>query len=296
MNLKEKIHKIAKFLENNIPVILPYQKIKIIWDIFILLSIIWFFFVLPLEISFHLDWEDDLTHYLERKGFSYKIAHFLVIIPEIMIIIDTFLKLITGYYENGVVIKDKIKIIHHYFHKTFLFDLIAYLPLILHSLLKNQDSNSEISFLKILQLLLFFKIPRVQTVLKNFQEMISLKGQNDHILSIFILGFKLIFFTHIIACIWHAFSYYSDPTMSITWLDISSLRGSSWIERYSHSMYWSAGCVFAIGGSERNGPNNNSEFIFAVFVYLTSGFFYAFSINMIREIFIDFNKKNRVYK
>lgn len=281
-------------MNEKIPIIKPYQKLKIAWDILICLVIVFFLFIIPLQISFNFEFEEESLHYLETKKIHHSTAHFIVFIPEILLIIDTFLKLITGYYENGIVITSKRKILHHYIKKSFVFDLLAYSPLIIHNITSIYGSQQII--LNILQLLMFFKIPRVQIVLKNFEEMISLEGKNDYFLNIFILAFKLIFFTHLIACIWHSWAYYDDSPDNITWLDVSNVRGLNWMARYSYSLYWAVTVLVAIGGLEKIGPQNPSELFLGVLIMVASACVYAYSLNLMRVFFDQMNKKDHTHR
>jgi len=89
---------------------------------------------------------------------------------------------------------------------------------------------SQTSFaLKIVQLMMFSKIKRIRIIISNFEEMISLEGQNDYILSLIRLFMQIIFFTHIIACIWHGTAIYNTVSR-ITWLDYSHTTEMTWFE------------------------------------------------------------------
>ena len=173
-----------------------------------------FFYLLPLQLSFDFNYDEEIEHFLDKLHISHSVAKFLAFVPEFLLIIDTLLKFITGYYENGLVITNKAKICHHYLKKGLIFDILAYCPIIAHSFLKMWTPG--IFILRIFQLLMFFKIRRVQIVLQNFQEMISLEGKTDYLLSIFIIAYEIAFFTHIMACIWHGWAYYELST-EITW-------------------------------------------------------------------------------
>ena len=230
---------LAKFLDTHIPVIKPNQKGKVLWDILILLTILYWFFIIPVQIGFDINCQEKLHHYLIIKNFSGFLAELIVLIPEILLIIDTILKFITGlpsilnifskvftigYYENGLVITKKSHICEHYLKKGLIFDLLSYCPILAQSMF------SQTSFaLKILQLLMFSKIKRIRIIISNFEEMISLEGQNDYILSLIRLFLQIIFFAHIIACIWHGTAIYNNVS-AITWLDYSHTKEMTWFD------------------------------------------------------------------
>lgn len=155
--------------------------------------------MIPLQIGFDINCQDKLHHYLTSNDLNYYIAELLVLFPELLLILDTIMKFFTGYYENGLVISNKLKIVQHYLKKGLIFDLLSYCPILAQSFLSQTGLG-----LKILQLLMFLKFKRIRLMVKNFQEMISLEGQNDYILSLIQLVFQIIFFAHINACIWHS--------------------------------------------------------------------------------------------
>lgn len=261
-----------------------------LWDILILLTIVSFFFIITWQVSFGLNYEEEWHHFLEHYYHLHpSLIEFIIFLPEMMLIFDTLLKFITGYYENGIVITDKKEIIHHYLKKGLLFDIISYCPILMQTIFKGSFT------LKILQLLLFCKLKRVQIIMNNFKEIISLKGKNDFILSLIILLFQIFFFCHIIACIWHSVAFYY-PLQDSTWLDYAHIRNLPWSSKYFYSLYWSVSSMVTCGFGEKVSPQNNSELVVGVMILLCSAIFLGFMINSMREIIDEMGKHKKKYK
>ena len=277
-----------KFFDEQLPTIKPFQKIKVLWDVLILFTIVGFFFIIPLQLSFDFSYEVELDDIMEKFALNEHLMGFLRFIPELLLIIDTLLKFMTGYYENGLVITDKRHIIKHYLKSGFMFDLLSYCPILIQSMLHDQGIG-----LKILQLLVFCKMKRIQIIMNNFKEMISLNGKNDYILSLIILIVTIVFFCHINACIWHLVAYYNT---SNTWLDYSHTRTLLWTTRYYYALFWSISVVVTIGFGEKVSPQNNIELIVGSAIFLISALFFGYTINAMREIFDEMSKHEKQYK
>ena len=279
------------YLDSIIPVIKPYQKGKVLWDILILLTIVMFFYLIPLQISFDFYYDEELLLIFNSMHLSAHISELLIIIPEMLLIIDTFLKFITGFYENGIVIIDKNKIMKHYLRKGFIFDILSYCPIIAQTFLKKSQVGGIM--LKFVQLLMFCKIKRVKIIMSNFQEIMSLKGKHDYILNLINLAYKIVFFSHLLACIWHGITYYNDSNM--TWLDSTGLRNKPWVSQYWATLYWSVSAMLTISNGDIL-PQNNLEYFVGIVIFLISALFFGYSINSMREIFDLMTKNQKSYK
>ena len=269
----------------------PNQKFKVLWDVLILHIILFFFLMIPLQLAFDINYEEIFHDHLHSHHLNNHLATFIVQFPEFLLILDSLLKFITGYYENGLVITSKAHIVSHYLKKGLIFDMFSYFPVILQSLL----SHAGIA-LKIMQFLIFLKVKRIKIIFHNFQEMISLKGQNDYILSLLKLIFQIIFFAHLNACIWHSTAYYNSSHEIKTWLDYSTVKELSWISRYFYSMFWAVSVLVTIGFGEKISPQNDVELVVGTMILLSSALFFGYTINEMREIFDSMNKKEKEYK
>jgi len=219
------------------------------------------------------------------------LSQFIILIPEILLIIDTIMKLFTGFYKNGIVITEKSEIISHYLRKGLFFDMLSYSPILAQPYFKTTSFGGL--FLKFFQLLMFCKLKRVKIIMSNFQEIISLKGKHDHALKLLILVYKIVLFSHLMACLWHAVAYYN--TQGDSWLDMLGLRQTSINVRYCKSLYWSVSVLLTISYGQIF-PQNSSEYGLGVMIFLISALFLGYTMHSMREIFTLLEKNEKIYK
>ena len=284
------------YLNNQIPVIKPNQKIKILWDILILIIICFYFFVIPLQISFDIYYDDQFEKYASSKGYSEHIISFILLIPEIIMITDTTLKFITGYYENGIIIMSKEKIIKKYLKKGLIFDILSYCPILIQGFYKDKvfTNSSTGLLLKSLQLLVFCKMKRINTLLRNFEDVIVLNGKHDYLLNLVRVCFRIVFVAHINACVWHGIAYYNDSEYN--WLLASELIDANWVSKYWNSLYWAVSVMVTMGVGDQMSPKNNVELFFGVAILLVSAFIFGYTLNSMRQIFDLMSRNETEFK
>lgn len=191
--------------------------------------------------------------------------------------LDIILKFKTSYYEKGMMINSEKKIVFHYFKKDFLVDTLSILPLYFELFLRIEEIENEnfIIFFICLQSLVFLKIPEVNHFLKYFHEIFHL---NDNQLAIFQLAeliLSIFFFCHLMACGWHAISFYSPYQASI--LKTSNYKSDDWLSRYFT-------CLFFTANSGKIDPKNDSEFLYAFFAILSTSTSIGFMVGGIHNI------------
>ncbi len=251
-----------------------------------------------MQLSFDFYYDDEFEIFCEHRHINHNLAKFIVLIPEIMLIMDTLLKFITGFYLNGVVVTEKHIIVEHYLKKGLFYDLLAYFPVVMQGILRKYIETLYMSnlIIKLIQLLMFCKIKRVSIALSNFQEVIASKGKNDYILSAIRSLLIIMFITHLNACSWHAVGYFNNSDE--TWLKNSGVNKAEWPEKYLVSMYWS-GSVFAkVGFGESFIPKNNWEYIHGFGSIIISVAIFGYALNAINEIYemMSMEEKNYKYK
>ena len=256
--------------------------------------------MIPMQLCFDVFYDDAIEEALIEHHINQHIAQFIVMIPEIFLILDTLLKFITGFYEDGVIVVDKKEIVKHYLKKGLIFDIFSYFPVITQGVLRKSYptlfDEHEIT-IKYLQLMLFFKLKRVTIAINNFEEIISSKGGHDFILSAFRLLYVIFFVTHMNACIWHAVGYFNPEAESVnTWLKQSGIVNEHWLVKYLTCMYWSISTFATIGFDHKISPQNNLEMLAGVFILVVSVLIFAFSINSMKQILDMMSKEEKEYK
>lgn len=276
---------------------MPDRKLKMVWDMLIILIISAFFCIIPMQLCFDVFYDDEIEEALAHYHLNHYLIVFLVSIPEIMLIIDTLLKFITGFYEDGIIVVDKSEIASHYLRKGLIFDLLSYLPVIMQGIVRKNlpgvFENKDF-IIKFTQLLMFFKIKRVRIAISNFEEIIASNGGHDFLLSAFRLMYVILFVTHFNACVWHAGTYYYSEEES--WLDYSQLKGEYWLKKYLFSMYWAISVMATIGFGEKISPQNSVEAMIGAFILIVSVFLFGYCINSMKQILDMMTKQENEYK
>lgn len=66
-----------------------------------------------MQLGFDFLYDEEVEKLCTFLGIA-KYANFFTLLPEIILCIDSLLKLTTGIYENGVIVEDKKIIVEHY--------------------------------------------------------------------------------------------------------------------------------------------------------------------------------------
>lgn len=248
-----------------------------------------------MQLCFDIFYDLELIDFLEYNKINNNLSYFLTNLPEFILIIDTATKFITGYYENGIIVREKSLIIKHYIKKGLLFDILSYFPVIFQNFFRGSFPNYA-WMLKIFQLLMIFKVKRIKNIMSNFQEIICANGKSDGFLSACKLMFVIVLIAHLNACIFHAVAYFAPDHNYRTWLDDSGLRQSHWTEKYVNVFYWSVSVMATIGFGEKIGPRNNWECLFGSFILIESLLLSGYCINTMKELVDSMTRDERTLK
>ena len=292
---------ISKFIErvaHYIPLIRPNQKRKLMFDSVVLFIILTYFFIIPMQLSFDFYYDVEFETFSEHQGWSHSLTKAILVLPEAILILDSSLKMITGYYENGLIVMDRKKILLKYLLKNLIFDVLSYCPILIQGFYKEVIFSLSSKYgvvLKAMQLLVFCKMKRIHTMIQNLEQIILLNGEHDYIVSLFKICWKIIFAAHVNACVWHAVAYYNNVN-DYTWLDYANLRGTGWVLKYWNSLYWATSAMVTIGYGEKVSPQNFVELFTGVVILLISSFMFGFTLNSMKQIFDQMSKTETEFK
>lgn len=283
------IAKSWKIFDDHIPIINPFSRIKIFWDLVILLTIVGLFFSVSLQFSFDFDYFQDSYEFMIMNGFTDETSKFLILLPKFLLLADTLMKFVTGFYSNGTLVEKKKEIILNNLRKNFIIDIVSFGPTFIH----NMHNNNGIIFY-FFELFIFLRMGRIRNILWNFKETMSRNGKNDYLISLLVLAFKTFFFCHINACIWHLVAYH-NPT-KITWLEYSQSRSLPWSMRYYYALFWSVAVMVTCGFGEKVSPQTTVELLVGVWIMLSSALYLGYTINAMGEIFQELNKNEKAFQ
>lgn len=201
----------------------------------------------------------------------------LTIIILTFLTFDVFLKFKTTFYERGVEIIDERKIVFNYFKKGLLIDLISIFPIYLDFFVNVEelDGGLMLTIINILRCFLLVKISDVNKCLTFIQEIFHVTDKQLAIFNLFELILSIFFFCHLMACGWHAISYYSPYETSI--LKTSTYKSDDWLTRYYT-------CLFFTANAGKIDPKNKIELVYAFFAILSTSGSIGFMVGGIHNI------------
>ncbi len=137
----------------------PFERAKICWDIFVFLNTLILFFYIPFTLSFNFLSE-------KQKDFFE--------IPQIGIyLIEVLVTLNSAYIDNGLIIKNRKKILSRYLNECFLTDIVSVFSLFAkHGIFSDEEGSHSI-----LKWLFFVRIKIFRAKFKTLKEYFSLDSK-----------------------------------------------------------------------------------------------------------------------
>ena len=173
--------------------------------------ILFLLFSYPIQISFRKSFISLIVDAQEDNFLLITENDLSKIIILTFLTFDVFLKFKTTFYERGVEILDEKKIACNYFKKRLLIDFISIFPVYLDFIVKDDEINGGLMFtiINVLRCFLLLKISEVNKCLTFIKEIFHLTDKQLAIFNLFELTLSIFFLCHLMACGWHAISYYS---------------------------------------------------------------------------------------
>lgn len=255
-------------MSKNIPVISPDGIFKLIWDIIMIIIFLFLFLSYPIQISFNLQ-RLIISSYLPDSDI-FSIEFFIAIFYGINVLI----KLDLAYFDRGLLVTQKYKIIQNYIKTEIFCDFLGFVPILLGAYLQF-NPNSPLKELQILVgLLIFSKILEVRKTTRFLEETLHLNDKNFAILQLIKLVITIFVFSNIMACLWHLTSYYSSLENQ---LKMQNYYEKEWQSRYLRCLFWTV-------NPGRVDPQNNLEQFFGFFALLATSGSMGFMISGIHNL------------
>ena len=201
-----------------------------------------------------------------------------------------------GFYENGNVVLNKSKILRHYVKSYFIFDTLAsvHSGKYIYEYVFTLSSQTMVSSAPWLHIFFFFKLIELMHVVSNLEEAVYMSEKVEAVVELLKLITKIIYYTHVEACIWHATAYFYKN--GDTWLTHAQLEEAHWFDKYLASLYWSVSSMITASYGEKVTPQNRLEMIVGVFLLLISSMVFGYTIKSVAGVLDRLNKGRRSFK
>ncbi|CAD8074510.1 unnamed protein product [Paramecium sonneborni] len=269
------------YLFEQIPLIDPSFKIKIIWDLLLNIFRIYLMYIIPIIITFEQLIEDYDN---------------IIIISQIVFIIDLLLRNITIYYDQGLPVVDRYQIVKNQYHITNLIELMEICLLFAMAYFKFDFNNQFILFggwPKLWMLLYFIQLKNLLNFIGSWQQSFLMGQLVSSLIELFKLIGLLLIIQHIFSCIWLIIGKYNLILGNSNWISYFNLDNISWTDLYIESMYYTSVTMYTVGYGDLH-PINISEKMFAFLFVFVCTFQLSFSLNTIGEILTRMKNNNDI--
>ena len=231
-------------------VIKPENRLRIIWEVFILAVTIAVFIEIPLSVVFSSSSQGKIL-----------IIEFLI---SFIYIIDIIIQLNTALVIKMDVITDRHRLASIYLKKWFWLDIAAAFPfwIILH-VLSLPFSAAVLGFFRL------FRIFKIFRLIQTLGRLKRLSFVNPNIMRMILLIFWIILIAHFVACGW------------IILEGVSPDEGDSM--QYLKAFYWTITTLTTIGYGDIT-PSAKYQIIYTIFVEIIGAGLYGFIIGNIANL------------
>jgi len=238
----------------------PYSGPRMVWDLTIIMLILYTAIGVPLRLSWSLK-ETMAVWILDR-------------LLDLLFMVDIAINLNTAFERGTELIVDRRSIVKHYLATWFALDFIASFPFdFIFSFLAGADANS-LSMLprlvRLLKLSRLFRLARLQRILRRVQLQMGIRNSTNKILK---FSGAAILCAHWMACMFYATSTLTGALGGgdafPSWVerlaeDKNQLDADSVSHTYVASLYWSLTTMTSIGYGDV-APKTPSERLFGIF-------------------------------
>ncbi|KAL4488797.1 hypothetical protein ABPG72_016450 [Tetrahymena utriculariae] len=272
----EKVHKeqqrwYIKFIRDymTFPTFNPYSIYKMVWDLFMLFLVLFFFVSIPLILSTGDEFED-------------LFGEFPYFVLSIILVIDAFINMNTGYYRNGALVQSKYFVFRNYAKKLLVIDVVGIIPIFIYTI-------SPSSTLKGFLFLYLIKYKSITKIFKRLELRLDLKSSLLNLIALLKLLLTVLFIAHIFANFW-LFLARINPNQN--WLTSTKLKTETWSEQYVVAYYYITVTMVTVGYGDIT-PANLTEVFFAVVTILLACGVFAYSVNAIGFILDEINREQK---
>lgn len=271
------------FFEQQKIVLDPNKRISIFLDFLTLLALVFYFMIIPLELAFKILSNDMLLKKLNAISLT-------------ILFLDILRKFVTAFYLKGQLIYSFSKICVHYMKNSFCLDFLTLVPILLQKF-KNEEKTGIFSqyYDDYLLFIFYLKIRRFGKIFARLEELLLTNINFHHLISLLKLIFRIIFISHIFACLWIYMGTIGDQYFGSSWMAEKKIMHSNFFQKYLFSYYFVCVTMNTVGFGDVI-PMNSLEMGFCIiFIFFACGMF-AYNINSIGIILSDISKESDEYE
>lgn len=264
----------------------PFGVIKIVWDSFVGLLIIYSITSLPMVIAF-------TSLEFSTAGNGMQIFDWTV---DIIFFFDLLQNFNVAFYSEefdaDVVVRDEI--CKNYAKFWLWVDLVSCFPIdtvIGIALPDNNNSVTAVQLVKVIRLFRLAKLSKILNIRKRLDYLQAKTGVHPAFLSLLVTFLQVIGVAHVVCCLWWGLcdaittnAWFDDPTIVY-----EPLRDRPFSEQYSTAIYWAITTLTATGYGDVV-PINTSERIVATVAFIIGASMFGYVTANVAETVGAFTK------
>eukprot|EP01084_Bolivina_argentea_P012317 23079_1 len=235
-----------------LPIFLPFGKLIFIWNIFLLVILIFSVIEIPYSVAFNI--------YTSPGSFTYIIQVFI----DLCLLIDIAINFRTAYIDKY----DRLRIIHipkliakRYLKTWFTIDFLSATPFAYVILIFSEVGSPIFTVFRLLRIIKLIRIIKILKMFHIFREN-SIHLIPGRMTKVFFTLLKtlclMLLVAHYFACLWYTIGYKAHKNGMNSWIDVIIDNGdenkSNFI-KYSYSFYWAIVTLFTTGYGDIHAVN-----------------------------------------
>jgi len=270
---------------NCLPIIHPYHKGLLVWQMMLLVIIIYNCLYVPYELAFA---KIEVFVYLD--GISDAI--FLV---DILVTFHTAIVLEENGEEN--IIEDRDIIARQYFYGSFLIDIVSIGP-----------PFGIVDGLSFLSTFKFLKLVRIFRAVRILQKLIHVSPDGEEMMRVASCVVVILYASHLLGCFFwmmgkvrsgdfDAPGYCDNKALCGNWIHSKGLKdsdGATKGQQYIAAMYWAVMTITTVGYGDIS-ATNEYEMLFSSLIMVMGAIFYAVVLGSVTAAIQTVSSSNRPY-